>query len=175
MTSILKCTLKKSLEVTKKLVLYASYVIVGIAGVFFAIYGTMGLLEWSLTVFMIPASWIIGGSLGILISLPWYVYAGLLVVVGIVGYSFAWCVKRELTEEDYKESKDDIVGSIYVGSTCFLIEIIIMAMSYYQPEKVVMFIIGSLFVIVLLAVGLVRATPVINAYLRHRKRVRGEV
>jgi hypothetical protein len=100
--SLLKCTVKKSVHVAEKVVLWVSYVIVGITAgtiaVAVALYGSA--LVWN--AIAKPLTAIVTGIVSFLFGVPWYVYAGGLAVAAIPVYSFLWCVGRDLTEEDWK-------------------------------------------------------------------------
>ena len=100
MTDILKCTIKKSADVTKKLVLYASYMIVVTTTVAGTIFGVS--IIWS--VIAQPIYQLVQMLFGI----PWYYYVGIVAITVIPVYSLLWCMACELTDEDWQseEAKD---------------------------------------------------------------------
>jgi hypothetical protein len=86
--SLLICTLKKSADVLKKVVMYGSYVIVAIA-----IISAIAYLVW--LGFNSPLIIVIYSSIiSLLISIPWWAYSIVMAIVAIVGYSFLWCANR---------------------------------------------------------------------------------
>lgn len=119
--SLFRCTLKKSADVTAKVVLYASYAVVGVTAAVLAIYGMLACCAaiWELIkdavhyLAYIIANGVVGG-LALLVSIPWYVYAGVVAVAAIPVYSFLWCVARELTEEDYQSDTAKVVAFLLV-------------------------------------------------------------
>jgi NADH:ubiquinone oxidoreductase subunit 6 (subunit J) len=108
--SLLKCTVKKSLDVTKKLVLYASYIVDAVAATALALYGAFGI--WNVVSDAVCKALLVitgfaGSAWGLLLAVPWYVYVGVVAVAAIPVYSFLWCVARELTEEDWKYAENN--------------------------------------------------------------------
>lgn len=164
--SLLRCTLKKSADVTAKVVLYASYAVVGITATVLAIYGMIALYSvainpieeilnaiwnWSLpsTIYVVVIS--------LITSIPWYVYAGIVAIAIIPIYSFLWCVARELTEEDWdlkKPYKRDIswYETILKVVTLPILIVEVVCTNEYQKTRKIVFFIG--------------------AYLHYRKRMR---
>jgi hypothetical protein len=43
-------------------------------------------------------------AVALLVSIPWYYYAGAVALLVVPAYSFLWCVARDLTEEDWKSN-----------------------------------------------------------------------
>jgi hypothetical protein len=126
--SLLRCTVKKSASVLEKLILYVSYVIVGLTIAFFAFYGLVGV--WAV---LYPAPVVI---YAILLSIPWYYYAGAAALGAIPVYSLLWCVTRELTEEDWKagfEFEATVgVGSLFIGIPALIIGIVFKSIANIQ-------------------------------------------
>ena len=106
--SLLRCTIKKSADVMKKLAKYAAYIlgtlIAGIlaliAGIL-ALYGALGV--WAIAAD--PVYKIVDSIVSFLFSIPWYYYAGIVAIAAIPVYSLLWCVTRELTEEDWESNE----------------------------------------------------------------------
>ena len=96
-TSLLRCTLKKSLHTTERLVVAAACVIDTVAAL--ACIFLFG--EAILPAILASVAFVIA----LVLSIPWYFYAIAAIPVAIVGYSFLWCVAREFTEEDWKNSQ----------------------------------------------------------------------
>jgi len=110
--NLLRCTVKKSLDVVQKLILWASYAIVGLAGLVVALYGAIALYgvlvtptaSLAMQIYELVASGF-SAVISLLSLVPWYVYIGIAVIGAIPTYSFLWCVARELTEEDWKSDE----------------------------------------------------------------------
>lgn len=108
-TSILVCTLKKSVSVTKHiakpviglllccvLVLVASWYWDQIFPVITVVFTQL----WEIT----------KNIMFQMVAVPFWVWGIVLAVFGIVGYSYAWCVAREITEEEWSAAKkEDVV------------------------------------------------------------------
>lgn len=153
--SLLRCTLKKSADVTAKVVLYASYAIVGIAAAVLAIYGILAIADVLfvpvLAAIITAAYWcgiVVGSLLGIVSAIPWYVYAGIVVVAAILVYSFLWCIARELTEEDWdlkKPYKRDIswYETILKVVTLPILIVEVVCTNEYQKTRKIVFFIGA--------------------------------
>ena len=115
--SLLRCTVKKSVHVTERLIVYASFAVVATTIVAIAAFGALNLLppllELSLTV--------IAGVWSVLASIPWYYYAGAAAVGAIPVYSFLWCVARDLTEEDWrsKSANDSAIALALAALAAF--------------------------------------------------------
>ena len=98
--SLLHCTLKKSGQVLKKVVLYASYAIVALAVVAVICYGAIAvyhaIVPWAASIWQF------------LIAVPWYMYAIIVVIAAIPVYSVLWCIARDLTEVDWKSNAANV-------------------------------------------------------------------
>lgn len=104
-TNLLRCTLKKSLHTTERLVLAAAYVIDVVALL------ACGFLLGEVILPAIVAC--IAFVIALIFSIPWYFYVIAAIPVAIVGYSFLWCVARELTEEDWKS---DMAAAVAIAT-----------------------------------------------------------
>lgn len=102
--SLLRCTVKKSVRVTERLIVYASFAVVATTIVAIAAFGALNILPPLLEL----ASRLMACVWTVLTSIPWYYYAGAAAIGAIPAYSFLWCVARDLTEEDWRsESASD--------------------------------------------------------------------
>ena len=99
--SLLRCTIKKSADVMKKLAKYAAYVLGTLIAGILALYGALGV--WAIAAD--PVYKIVDSIISFLFSIPWYYYAGVVAIAAIPVYSFLWCVARELTEEDWESTR----------------------------------------------------------------------
>ena len=127
--SLLRCTIKKSADVVKKLVMYASYIIVAAAAVESSLYEFVGI--WN--AIQDPIKY----AVALLVGIPWYYYAGVVALAAIPVYSLLWCVARELTDEDWNSNKaKDVAFAIAVaGAFAFII-----AFAIAPDSKVLLFI-----------------------------------
>ena len=96
--SLLKCTIKKSVDVFKKVVIYGLYSAVII--ILITAIAAVGYLIW-LGFNSSLATIIYSSIISLLISIPWYVYVGAVALLAILLYSLIWCIAREFTEEDW--------------------------------------------------------------------------
>ena len=116
-----RCVLRKSMSITEKLVLWASYCICGVTAVALAVYGALALYSISvepIRALFLAYAWgvvVFAGSLAAMV--PWYVYVGIAGVAAILVYSLLWCIAREFTEEDWdlKEPFRNIETKWYEG------------------------------------------------------------
>ena len=115
--SLLKCTLKKSLHTTERILVYVSYVIVAIAALTATYYGAIyGLLPLFITLVDRVVKPTADVLLGILVSIPLWVYGLAAIPVAIIGYSFLWCIARDLTEADWEsETAKDLAIDIAIA------------------------------------------------------------
>ena len=97
--SLLKCTIKKSVDVLKKVVLYGLYSAVTI--ILITAIAAVGYLIW-LGFNSSLATIIYSSIISLLVSIPWYVYVGVIALLAIPVYSLVWCIARELQDEDWK-------------------------------------------------------------------------
>ena len=97
--SLLRCTVKKSSQVLWKVLKYGTYLAIGILAIVFAFYGAFAIYELILP--GITSVW------QFLITVPWYVYAGIIGIAAIPVYSALWCIARDLTEEDWESNAAD--------------------------------------------------------------------
>ena len=123
--SLLRCTLKKSQQVFAKVVLYISYIIVALA--------LLGCGYLLVTGILIPGVAPIVAAIVVgVLMIPWYYYAGSVIILAIPVYSFLWCIARELTDEDWNsgEAKALVVALIIAALAASIVagfNIIIMS------------------------------------------------
>ena len=97
---LLRCTLKKSWSVLGKVLKYgACLTVMALAGIF-AVYGAISICE-----LIVPGT---TNAWQFLITVPWYVYVGIVVIAAIPVYSMLWCIARDLTEEDWESNAAEI-------------------------------------------------------------------
>jgi hypothetical protein len=99
--NILRCAVKKTLSLWGKHILYASYLIDGIAAAILAYFGIVGV--WQALSPIAERLW--EALTKALFAVPWYVY-GIVVILGAYfGYSLLWCMARNLADEDWQSEK----------------------------------------------------------------------
>ena len=181
--SVLKCTIKKSVDVFRKVARYGLYFI--IAGIIGAIClaiaitisaGLYSFMDGVVKLFNITIS----NVLSLIGSIPWYVYVGVIAILAIPVYSLIWCIARELTKEDWESGEAATISIISViaitlGIIIIIIIIIgiIIAISDTKTNAPAI-LIGLL--IILLGVFFLLESPKIllfpGAYLHYRKRMK---
>ena len=181
--SLLKCTIKKSVDVLKKVVLYGLYSAVTI--ILITAIAAVGYLVWlgfhsSLVSDTISVIWLILTSLGtILLAIPWYVYVGVIALLAIPVYSLIWCIARELTEEDWKSDEAKSHAS-FIFMSSFILSAFSAFFAYTQSFNsidVFNFIFG--FAIILAFIGtisvfVIEVSLFPGAYLHYRRRMKLE-
>ena len=122
--SLLRCTWKKSADVLKKVVIYGLYSAVTI--ILITAIAAVGYLIW-LGFNSSLATIIYSSIISLLVSIPWYVYVGVIALLAIPVYSLVWCIARELTEEDWESGEAATVSIISaIAITLGIIGIIII-------------------------------------------------
>jgi hypothetical protein len=135
--SLLKCTFKKSASVAKKV----GMVIGAIAAIVVIIY-----LIYLGGIAVYPTLIIIGAAITtFFLSIPWWIYVGIVLIAAIPTYSFVWCVARGLTDEDWQS---DTAKNIALAT------LLALAALALADHKSMLFI---------------------GAYLHYRKRIRNEL
>jgi hypothetical protein len=157
--SLLKCTIKKSVDVLKKVLLYGLYVVIISILIIAMVAG--GYLVWLL--FNSSLSTVIYSSIiSVLFSIPWYVYVGGVAVMAIPVYSLVWCIARELTDEDWNSEIAKnialaaalaiaLAAALAIALTIALAAALAAALAIPLDSKILLFI---------------------GAYLHYRKRVK---
>jgi hypothetical protein len=186
--SVLKCTIKKSVDVFRKVARYGLYFI--IAGIIGAIClaiaitisaGLYSFMDGVVKLFNITIS----NVLSLIGSIPWYVYVGVIAILAIPVYSLIWCIAREFTEEDWncwmsRESSSLFTFAIII-EVPFIVSVIICRAVVPQPTFVVFLIMLIAFFVGACSVCSSdtesKVEPnilgFIGAYLHYRKRMTG--
>jgi len=102
--SLLRCTVKKSQQVFAKIVLLVSYAIVALA------FLGCGYLLFTGVLIPIISPVVTAIVVGVLM-IPWYYYAGSVIILAIPVYSFLWCIARELTDEDWNSREAENIAA----------------------------------------------------------------
>lgn len=138
MTNIIKCTIKKSLSVTKKLAkwtIISAGILAGFAVVFYFFWFIREFLEFGCS---------------ILASIPWFVWIIIGIPCSIVVYSYLWCYNNQhpgfITSDVWVGLQGIVVGFIGFG--------IIGGLSYVQFASEFLI---SVFIFVCLMVGVLGA------------------
>ena len=184
--SLLKCTIKKSADVLKKVVLYGLYVIAAITAIVY--FGITKLWEPIVNVIsvVITAIWSIITVIGsILLTIPWYIYIGGMAVLTIPVYSLLWCVARDLEKEDWEsDSAKDIAALALALAFALVAFAFALALAFALVAFAFALVAFALAAFALAAFALAAfalaafalADPkiflVIGAYLHYRKRTR---
>jgi hypothetical protein len=156
---LLACWCRKSIDVTAKLVLYAAYGIDTLALMIVVCLASV----WAYENFYSPTVSLFNGIVSlvslIIVFVPWYVWLVVGVAVAILGYSYAWCVAREFTDEDWYAEDFMLFYALL-----FPIMIIPFAIeAIYRPDNMS----AKSF-----TTTMVWVFP--SAYLHYRKRIKGE-
>jgi len=168
--SLLKCTIKKSADVLKKVVLYGSYVITAITAIVIIYFGITMIWEPLVKIISggITTIWLILTPIGIfLLMIPWYVYVGGVAVLAIPVYSLLWCIARELTDEDWKS---DSAKNITVLALTLAFTVLALALAF----AVITLAIAITLAAIVLTLALASNSKLFSfpgAYLHYRKRI----
>jgi MFS family permease len=166
--SLLRCTIKKSADVMKKLAKYAAYILGTLIAGILALYGALGV--WAIAAD--PVYKIVDSIVSFLFSIPWYCYAGIVAIAAIPVYSLLWCVTRELTEEDW-ESNEAKTFALFTLFTLFTLFALALALTF--ALSALTFALSALTFALTFALALdSKAFRFIGAYLHYRKRVKAE-
>lgn len=137
--SILKCTIKKSAHVTVRLILFAVVAAVFISG----IYVIWTLVPATMAALKAVIDLLASAVIDLLASVPWFVYATAGVLVTIFGYSWAWCVAREFTEEDWGcDGVWDGGGAIFFISL-FILSAVVFNRVFQIPDIVLCILLSA--------------------------------
>jgi hypothetical protein len=179
--SLLRCTIKKSADVMKKLAKYAAYILGTLIAGTLAIFGALGV--WAISAD--PVYKIVDSIVSFLFSIPWYYYAAVASIVvpiaGIVAYAFLWCVTRELTEEDWEsnEAEDTALFTLTFAFAIVIAFAFAFAITFAALSAIAFaFAFATTFAAIVAAIALAfidsKAFLFIGAYLHYRKRVKAE-
>lgn len=142
MTNIIRCTLKKSIFVTKKILKWGS-----IIGILIAALVGMGYLIWSIRNIISSGwetynVWIISllTQIGILLTeVPWYVWIIIAIPSIVIGYSYLWCYQKQYPGEIMRKFKslDTTIQFIFVGCSIGIIaDIFIFARDLFASSVI---------------------------------------
>ena len=183
---LLACWRKKSIDVTAKLVLYAACVIDTLAVGIITFLASV----WTYENFYSPTVGLFTGFasrvLLIVAFVPWYVWLGVGVIVAILVYSYAWCVAREFTDEDWA-CENTFVSVSVIGISGGIVSIVLAyATSVFiiiylggQADGLLVGTIGLWFIYVFILLGIGMSLVgckwiwVSDVYLHYRKRIKG--
>lgn len=94
--NLVVCTLKKSASVCYK-ILCIICVLCGIVGAYAISVWAFGIAVYLMSLIALP-------------TIPLWVIVAAIIVLSVILYSFAWCINRELTKEDWKSDAAIITG-----------------------------------------------------------------
>jgi hypothetical protein len=167
--SLLRCTIKKSTDVMKKLAKYAAYILGTLIAGILALYGALGV--WAIAAD--PVYKIVDSIVSFLFSIPWYCYAGIVAIAAIPVYSLLWCVTRELTEEDWKSDEAKILA-LAIAFAIAIAAIAIASIAAIAFASIAAIAFASIAAIAFALAIDSKAFRFIGAYLHYRKRVKAE-
>jgi signal transduction histidine kinase len=161
--SLLRCTWKKSISVLQKVVLYASYVITGLAGVAVA-----GFIAWKGFEVIVP---VLLAIVAILVMIPWYYYAGVIALGSIPAYSLLWCMARDLKDEDWQSETAKTIAAAFAFAAVFAaFAVFAAAFAAFAFAAAFAAVFAAVFAIA--AADNSKAFLLVGAYLHYRKRIR---
>jgi hypothetical protein len=166
--SLLRCTIKKSVDVAKKIGKYAAGTALGILAAVLVIYGAIGI--W--TIAADPAYKYLTAIVSFLFSIPWYYYAGVAAIAAIPVYSFLWCVARELTEEDWESN--EAVTLALTALVALALALALASLALASLPLALAFLALALALALASLAADTKAFLFIGAYLHYRKRVKAE-
>jgi hypothetical protein len=128
--SLLKCTIKKSADVLKKVVLYGSYMIAAITIVYF---GVTKIWEPLINAISTIISFLFGIP-ELFWALPLVMKLIILGIVslGVIGvYSLVWCIARDLEKEDWEsDSAKDIALAAFAAFASLAFAALALALAF---------------------------------------------
>ena len=171
--SLLRCTIKKSADVLKKVVLYGSYIIAAIAIVYFGV----AIVYFGVTKIWEPLINAISTIISFLFGIPELFWALPLVMkliilgivsLGVIGvYSLVWCIARDLEKEDWEsDSAKDIALALALAFAFAALAFAALAL------PALAFAALALPALALPALAHPKIFLVIGAYLHYRKRMK---
>jgi len=96
--SLLRCTIKKSVTVSRKVLKYGSCI-----GACLFIIGVIGGWLWSVKDYVYDRFTELSELCSdMIVAIPWYLWVIISVPVIIIGYSYAWCISREFRRSDWE-------------------------------------------------------------------------
>ena len=170
-SSLLRCTLKKSRAVSKKIGLWLG----GIAVVMIACYcGYIGATSPAAANF---AGWCIsaaGTITGLIELVPWELWAIIIGVVVIFVYSLSWCMARNLTDEDWqsKTARNVAFALIFAIAIAAFALIFAIAIAAFAIFAIALTIVLAALTTAFTTLANSKAVLFIGAYLHYRKRIK---
>jgi len=126
--SLLRCTIKKSADVLKKVVLYGSYVIAAITAIAIVYFGVTKIWEPLINAISTIISFLFGIP-ELFWALPLVMKLIILGIVslGVIGvYSLVWCIARDLEKEDWES---DSAKDIALAALAFALALALAALA----------------------------------------------
>ena len=167
--SLLRCTLKKSRAVSKKIGLWLGGIAVGLITCYCVYLGVTSSAAANFTGWCISAA---GTIAGVMLLVPWELWAIVIGVVSILVYSLVWCMARNLTDEDWesKIAKNVELATLSALTFIALFNLTFIALGVFSilTFTVLTFALAAL----TLALTKSKAGCVIGAYLHYRKRIK---
>jgi len=119
---LMHCTIKKSMSVTKKIIIFGAKLSIVLAGIWIIWHGVTS--PTFISKVSAALTWVINNInilstilIAILTAIPWYIYVTIGIPITIVLYSYFWCVARTLNKSDWESSEaNDGSGSIAIVS-----------------------------------------------------------
>ena len=168
--SLLRCTLKKSWAVSKKIGLWLGGIAVGLITCYCVYLGVTSSAAANFTGWCISAA---GTIAGVMLLVPWELWAIVIGVVSILVYSLVWCMARNLTDEDWESeiAKNVEVATLSISSFIALFTLTFIALGVFST-----LVAFTVLILALAALALALTNPkagcVIGAYLHYRKRIK---
>ena len=172
--SLLRCAIKKSADVLKKVVLYGSYMIAAIAIVYFGV----AIVYFGVTKIWEPLINAISTIISFLFGIPELFWALPLVMkliilgivsLGVIGvYSLVWCIARDLEKEDWESDSAKDIAALALALAFALVA---LALALAFAFALVAFALAA-FALATFALADPKIFLVIGAYLHYRKRMK---
>ena len=114
---LMHCTIKKSMSVTKKIIIFGAKLSIVLAGIWIIWHGVTS--PTFISKVSAALTWVINNInilstilIAILTAIPWYIYVTIGIPITIVLYSYFWCVARTLNKSDWKVVKQMMVAAV---------------------------------------------------------------
>jgi len=161
--SLLRCTLKKSQQVFAKVVLLVSYAIV--------VLSLLGCGYLLVTGILIPGVAPIVAAIVVgVLMIPWYYYAGSVIILAIPVYSFLWCIARELTDEDWNSREAENIAAAFAAAATIAVAALVAAAGVVAALVVAAGVVAALVVAAADTNNKLMRFP--GAYLHYRRRTK---
>ena len=179
--SLLKCTIKKSVDVLEKVLVFGLGFVVGVAALWIACFIISDAVTRKPLVNLVSDTisviWLILTSLGtILLAIPWYVYVGVIFIVSIMTYSFLWCIARELTDEDWKSDEAEAyAGFVFISFVTLSTFSAFFSCTQLPNSDAFTFVFGFALIFAFIAtisIFVIKVYSFPGAYLHYRKRMK---